>query len=233
MKRLALSFLMALAVHAFLFQAELPLAKPVLPSPQSRSVSINLVAVIKRAPQPAPAIPAPEPPPPPKPEPQPLKPPLPKVPAPVKPYVPAVKTMAAVEPLAPLETVPEASAREQRQPLPEEDAVAAEEAPAAGAPGPASDNAEVILSVPRYDLNPPFEYPQLARRRHWEGTVILDVLVDETGSVAELNVARSSGHSLLDRNALSQVKNWHFEPARKGGQAVTMWVEVPVRYQLK
>lgn len=231
MKRLVLPLLMALAVHAVLFQAELPLAKPVLLSPQSRSVSINLVAVQKHAAQTAPATPAPKPPPPPKPQPQPVKPPASKAPAVVKPYVPDLKTIAAIEPMTPLEAAPEVP--EPQQTLSEEDTIAAEQAPATTTPGPASDSAEVILSVPRYDLNPPFEYPRLARRRHWEGTVILDVLIDKKGAVAELNVARSSGHTLLDRNALAQVRNWRFEPARKGGQAIAMRVAVPVRYQLK
>lgn len=227
MKRLVLSFLLALAVHAVLFQAELPLARPVLPSPQKRSVSINLVAVQKRIPQPAPSLPDK-----PKPKSQSVKLPVPKASARVKPYKPTLKTMVAIKPLTPLDPAPEAFFQE-RQSFPEADAAAIEEAPAAAAPGRVSDSAGVIVSVPRYDLNPPLEYPQRAVRRHWEGTVVLGILVDEHGAVAEISVARSSGHALLDRNALSQVKSWRFAPARRGGRAIAMWVKVPVHYQLR
>jgi protein TonB len=232
-KPLMLPFFLALVVHAVLFQAELPFAGPVPLPPQSQSVSINLVAVQKRTVDPLPAHITPEPePPPPGTQPPPDKPPVSKTPSPVKPYVSSLNTMAAIEPLTPLETVPEVPVQTQPS-LPETVAATPQKAPAAPVQGSVSDHAEVMLSVPRYDLNPPFEYPRLAVRRRWEGTVILNVLVDENGAVDELNVARSSGRTLLDRNALAQVKNWRFEPARKDGRPIAMRVEVPVRYELK
>jgi periplasmic protein TonB len=37
----------------------------------------------------------------------------------------------------------------------------------------------------------------------------------------------------LDRSALSAVRRWRFEPARRGAQPIETWVQVPVRFELK
>jgi TonB family protein len=79
--------------------------------------------------------------------------------------------------------------------------------------------------VPLYDLNPPPVYPRVARRRNYQGTVLLDVRVTAQGTVAEVKVARSSGYSVLDTSALSSVRNWRFEPARRGSRPIETWVQ--------
>lgn len=86
---------------------------------------------------------------------------------------------------------------------------------------------------PAYKDNPRPVYPKRARRRGYEGTVILEVLVDRTGRVKELRVLTSSGHSVLDRAALKSVNGWLFEPGMVGDQKVGMWVKVPVRFELR
>jgi protein TonB len=63
--------------------------------------------------------------------------------------------------------------------------------------------------------------------------VLLNVLVDGEGRVAELHVKNSSGHSSLDRAAVRAVKGWLFTPGLAGGQSVPMWVDVPIIFQLK
>jgi len=60
-------------------------------------------------------------------------------------------------------------------------------------------------ATPLYRINPPPEYPRLARRRGLEGTVLLDVLVDRNGRVCELRIHTSSGHPILDRNYLDSL----------------------------
>jgi protein TonB len=73
----------------------------------------------------------------------------------------------------------------------------------------------------------------VARRRGYEGTTILEVLVNRKGKVDEVRLSSSSGHSLLDRAAKSSVKKWVFVPARRGNQKVEMWVKIPIRFQLR
>jgi len=91
----------------------------------------------------------------------------------------------------------------------------------------------VVLAKPRYSQNPPPVYPSIARRRRYQGTVILEVFVLESGQVGDLRIAESSKYSLLDRAAMKAVRRWQFEPARKGDREVAMWVKVPIRFNLK
>ena len=41
-----------------------------------------------------------------------------------------------------------------------------------------------------------------------------------------------AGHADLDRAAVEAVKTWRFEPAQRGKEAATVWVTLPVRFQL-
>jgi protein TonB len=81
--------------------------------------------------------------------------------------------------------------------------------------------------------NPAPIYPLAARRRGQEGRVLLTVVVDRTGVVAEARVSESSGHRLLDRSALKAVRQWHFLPAQRRGRAVATTVSVPVVFALE
>jgi len=86
---------------------------------------------------------------------------------------------------------------------------------------------------PLYRSNPPPKYPVLARRKGFQGNVLLEVLVGPIGNVIDLRVLSSSGHPILDRAAKSSVKNWTFEPGMRGQEKVEMWVRVPIRFELK
>ena len=69
--------------------------------------------------------------------------------------------------------------------------------------------------LPGYMKNPAPVYPRLARLRGYEGTVLLDVEVLPSGRVGRIAALTSSGHDVLDRAALSSVRNWRFQPARR------------------
>jgi protein TonB len=86
---------------------------------------------------------------------------------------------------------------------------------------------------PLYLVNPPPRYPKAARKRKYQGIVILEVLVSQEGRVDVLKVLQSSGHAILDKAALASVKKWQFEPGRRGDDKVEMWVRIPIRFQLK
>jgi protein TonB len=244
-KQLGLAAILAVAVHIALFWVEMPLAKPVLPASQGRSVDISLVTIQKtiRETKPTPKEPKPESlpkpvpkkKPAPKPKPKKTPPPIPKAPTPIKPLPATLPTMAALEPLAPIEAIEEAPTA---APIPAQTKTI-DETPAAkpettSSPLSAASGGPpaITMAKPIYRLNSVRAYPSLAKRRGYEGTVILDVLVDETGRVVELEVAQSSGFRILDRSAMADVKAWRFEPARKGGRAISMPVKVPVRYEI-
>ncbi len=88
-------------------------------------------------------------------------------------------------------------------------------------------------AVPLYRVNPAPGYPKMARKRGYQGTVLLSVLVNKEGTVDDLWLFESSGYKILDNAAIKAVKDWIFEPGRKGDEAVEMWVEVPVVFELE
>ena len=88
-------------------------------------------------------------------------------------------------------------------------------------------------AIPLLKKNPPPVYPKSARRRGYQGKVILKVLVAANGSVKEVELDKSCGYDILDRTALSAVRDWQFKPGIKNGKKIKMWVKVPVRFQLK
>lgn len=83
-----------------------------------------------------------------------------------------------------------------------------------------------------YLNNPRPPYPMSARRLGLQGKVVLNVEVLAEGMCGRLNVLKSSGYEMLDNAAVRTVKEWRFVPARHGGQAVTRWFQVPIKFSL-
>lgn len=90
-----------------------------------------------------------------------------------------------------------------------------------------------VAARPLARNNPPPVYPEQARRRELEGTVVLQASVNTEGRVDAVAVHASCGHSLLDEAALRAVRNWLFEPGRRGGTPMAMKILVPVRFTLR
>lgn len=91
----------------------------------------------------------------------------------------------------------------------------------------------LIPAAPLYRQNPPPPYPRIAKARGYQGRTLLNVLVGRDGRVLDAAVATSSGYGLLDEAALKAVAEWIFEPAKRGDEAVEMWVKVPIRFQIR
>jgi protein TonB len=99
---------------------------------------------------------------------------------------------------------------------------------------PTAPPAQVIRKTePLYRRNPPPRYPRLARKRKYQGVVILEVFVNQDGDVGAIKVFKSSGYAILDKTALKTVKNWEFEPGKHGDETVGMWVRTPIRFRLE
>lgn len=78
----------------------------------------------------------------------------------------------------------------------------------------------------------PPEYPSLAQRRGWEGTVMPRLHDLANGKPGEIQIRKSSGRQQLDDAALSAVKQWSFVPARQGDVAQDGWVSVPFDFKI-
>jgi len=74
------------------------------------------------------------------------------------------------------------------------------------------------------------DFPALARAQRLSDTVIFRVLVDERGSVAEVQVLRYK-YAILRDAALEAVRKYTFRPARHQGVPVKTWHTVPVIFQ--
>jgi periplasmic protein TonB len=98
---------------------------------------------------------------------------------------------------------------------------------------PSLSEGEVILIHPKYAENPKPLYPREARKKGFQGEVVLKVEVLSNGLVGQVEVKQSSGHEILDRSALSAVKQWKFFPAKRGESAISFWVNIPIKFQLQ
>lgn len=97
----------------------------------------------------------------------------------------------------------------------------------------ASPSERVSIAIPQYRDNTYPDYPWVARLRGYEGMVVLSAEINADGKVGALKLKRSSGFAVLDRSALETVKTWKFEPGKKMGRPISMWVDVPVKFVLK
>jgi TonB family protein len=73
--------------------------------------------------------------------------------------------------------------------------------------------------MPRFVYQPTPAYPEEARQQGWEGTVTLHLELRADGTVGDVQVARSSGHEVLDTAAQETAKTWKHTPAPPGGGA--------------
>ena len=99
-------------------------------------------------------------------------------------------------------------------------------------PGTLVNLSDPGVVAPAVAKKAPLQYPPIALRQRIEGTVELNVLVDEKGNVADTQVVRSAGGGGLDDAAKDNVKRWKYRPASKDGVPVKVWVSVRVEFQL-
>jgi protein TonB len=96
----------------------------------------------------------------------------------------------------------------------------------------AISDAPVRVTNPNYAGACPIAYPERARRRNQEGTVVVHALIGPDGKPIEVSVAQSSGHRLLDEAAQEAISHCAFVPQKVGGRAVKAIVEIPIPFKL-
>jgi len=96
----------------------------------------------------------------------------------------------------------------------------ADEPPPPEAPKPTPPRAPIsggVLNGKAISLPKP-PYPQIARAAHASGTVVVQVLIDENGSVVSAHAV--SGHPLLQAVAVQAARQARFSPTKLSGQPV-------------
>jgi TonB family protein len=76
-------------------------------------------------------------------------------------------------------------------------------------------------------------YPPIAVRNRWEGRVIVDVILRETGEFVALNIYKSSGHRLLDQSALETIRQAGPLTLKEPLEHPVAFFRVPVQYELR
>ncbi len=81
--------------------------------------------------------------------------------------------------------------------------------------------------------NRPPLYPDPAIRERLEGNVMLRLTIAADGAVTNVEILRSSTHSILDASAVRAARSWRFEPAREAGVAVESVETQEIRFELR
>lgn len=105
---------------------------------------------------------------------------------------------------------------------------------ASEAPAPASAPVEraKVLSAPQALNRLTPVYPRSARRKGREGTVVVEAVVRESGSVESAQVVSTSGFADLDGAAVKAVRKAEFAPAREDGVAVSGRIRLTFEFRL-
>ena len=80
-----------------------------------------------------------------------------------------------------------------------------------------------------YKVDP--EYSEQARKSKYQGTVVLNLVVQRDGTVRDIRVLSSLGMG-LDEKAIDAVKQWRFRPGQKNGQSVDVSAVIEVTFRL-
>ena len=84
------------------------------------------------------------------------------------------------------------------------------------------------VRAPRVILQPEPLYPVLARQARIQGDVVIDAVIDKTGSVLEMKVV--SGPPLLVPAALAAVRTWKYEPTFLNDEPIDVQLIVTVHF---
>jgi TonB family protein len=87
------------------------------------------------------------------------------------------------------------------------------------------------VSVPRGTYMPNPEFSDEARIAKYQGTMLVSLVVDPSGTARDVAIVRPLGLG-LDEHAIERVSSWKFEPATKDGTAVPVKIMVEVSFHL-
>ena len=87
------------------------------------------------------------------------------------------------------------------------------------------------ITAPRATYDPEPDYSEEARKAKYQGTSVLQVVIDAAGIPRDVRVARAAGMG-LDEKAIEAVRRWRFQPGMKDGRPVAVLVNVQVNFRL-
>lgn len=91
-----------------------------------------------------------------------------------------------------------------------------------------------ILGTVQQRLVEDFVYPRLARRRGWQGRVLLGFQVGTGGTIQHVHVKQSSGYAILDDSAVNAMNKLGVIGLQKEELLNRVWhLEIPIIYRLE
>jgi TonB family protein len=101
---------------------------------------------------------------------------------------------------------------------------------AAGVYAPGGSGENQVLG-PRIKSKHEPEYSEEARKKRIEGTMVLNLVVDASGSATQIAVLRPLGMG-LDERAVKAVSKWKFVSGQKSGKPIAVQAQVEVTFHL-
>ena len=101
-----------------------------------------------------------------------------------------------------------------------------------------AENIENIVPIAQVDTLPVLKervnpnYPAGAAEKKIEGIVIVNVLISETGDVADVVVTQGLAGG-FNEETIKAVRQWKYEPAVKDGQRVKVWKQWAITFKLR
>lgn len=88
------------------------------------------------------------------------------------------------------------------------------------------------MPVPLRSITKNIYYNNISKDPTMYGTVIIHALISEYGEVEKCIVAKEIYNSRLVEQLVNSIRHTRFEPARRDGFAVKVWIGIPVRFKL-
>ena len=85
--------------------------------------------------------------------------------------------------------------------------------------------------VPLTPIRP--KYPEIAQEAGIEGTVVVQVFVDDRGRVKDTVILKGIPNTGLNEAASTAIRAVRFRPAKQRERAVGVWISIPVNFRLK
>src|SRR5437867_5827648 len=80
---------------------------------------------------------------------------------------------------------------------------------------------------------PPLRYPPMAMRTRAQASLILTVLVSETGEVLDVKILRGDPRFGFNDEAVRMLRATRFHPAMKEGKPVKTWIPQPIDFKIQ
>lgn len=87
------------------------------------------------------------------------------------------------------------------------------------------------MTPPKASWAPDPHYGDEALAAHHQGTCVLTLIVNSSGSPKHIEISRPAGYG-LDEQAVLTVQNWQFAPATKDGKPVSVFATVEISFHL-